>query len=152
MSYKNCQKEFFGSSSIYIYQFSEYLSSQQTGLDSNHELEKAAKKRNPKAFGVNSSDSMRKMFARNQDVKNLKQYIPIVNKDPDEPPPIVVAIVGPPKVGKSTLMRSLIKVNYKIMAFWTKLTTNSTLRNRQIVFASVFYRNLIRAHPTDTPE
>ena len=26
-----------------------------------------------------------------------------------EPPPIVVGIVGPPKVGKSTLMRGLIK-------------------------------------------
>jgi pantothenate kinase len=26
-----------------------------------------------------------------------------------EPPPIVVAIVGPPKVGKSTLLRCLVK-------------------------------------------
>ena len=70
----------------------------------------AAKKRNAKAFGVNSAVAMRKKFNHSQDVKNLKEYIPVVKNQTDEPPPLIVALVGPPKVGKSTLIRSLIKV------------------------------------------
>ena len=34
-----------------------------------------------------------------------------MDRTPVEPPPIVVAIVGPPKVGKTTLLQALIK-NY----------------------------------------
>jgi ribosome biogenesis protein BMS1 len=37
--------------------------------------------------------------------------MPDVDRSSLEPPPIVVAIVGPPKVGKSTLMQGLIR-NY----------------------------------------
>ena len=70
----------------------------------------AAKKRNAKAFGVNSAVAMRKKFNHSQDIKNLKEYIPVVKNQTDEPPPLIVALVGPPKVGKSTLIRSLIKV------------------------------------------
>lgn len=33
----------------------------------------------------------------------------MVDRTPLEPPPIVVAIVGPPKVGKTTLVRCLVK-------------------------------------------
>lgn len=38
-----------------------------------------------------------------------KQHIPVVDKTPEEPPPIVVAVVGPAKVGKTTLINNLIK-------------------------------------------
>ena len=70
----------------------------------------AAKKRNPKAFAVHSAVSMRKMFNRSQDKKTSLPAPMVLLPESEEPPPIVVAIVGPPKVGKSTLMRSLIKV------------------------------------------
>lgn len=33
----------------------------------------------------------------------------MVDRTPLEPPPIIVAVVGPPKVGKSLLIRCLIK-------------------------------------------
>lgn len=33
----------------------------------------------------------------------------MVDKTPDEPPPVLIAVVGPPKVGKSTLINNLIK-------------------------------------------
>ena len=72
----------------------------------------AAKKRNPKAFAVNSAVSMRKMFNRSQDKKTSLPAPMVLLPESEEPPPIVVAIVGPPKVGKSTLMRSLIKVQF----------------------------------------
>ena len=50
-----------------------------------------------------------KRFHRAQDLETKKQHIPLVDRTPVEPPPIVVAIVGPPKVGKSTLLQALIK-------------------------------------------
>lgn len=46
---------------------------------------------------------------RAQDVKSKKHHIPVINRTPVALPPIVVAIVGPPKVGKSTLMQGIIK-------------------------------------------
>jgi ribosome biogenesis protein BMS1 len=37
-------------------------------------------------------------------------HVPLVNRTPDvDPPPVIVAIVGPPGVGKTTLMKSLIR-------------------------------------------
>eukprot|EP00057_Strongylocentrotus_purpuratus_P007511 XP_011661985.1 PREDICTED: ribosome biogenesis protein BMS1 homolog [Strongylocentrotus purpuratus] len=43
------------------------------------------------------------------DIKEKKHHIPVVDRTPLEPPPVVVAIVGPPKVGKTTLIRCLVK-------------------------------------------
>lgn len=48
-------------------------------------------------------------FRRKQDLQTKKHHIPLVDATPDEPPPIVIAVVGPPKVGKSTLINNLIK-------------------------------------------
>ncbi|XP_078577758.1 ribosome biogenesis protein BMS1 homolog isoform X2 [Branchiostoma floridae x Branchiostoma japonicum] len=69
----------------------------------------SAKQRNPKAFTAQSAVRMARQYRRAQDVKTKKQHIPYVDRTPLEPPPIVVGIVGPPKVGKSTLMQCLIK-------------------------------------------
>ncbi|VDK19508.1 unnamed protein product, partial [Anisakis simplex] len=43
------------------------------------------------------------------DKDEKKKHIPIVDRSPVEPPPVIVAIVGPSKVGKSTLLRCLLK-------------------------------------------
>ncbi|XP_075890928.1 ribosome biogenesis protein BMS1 homolog isoform X2 [Nelusetta ayraudi] len=67
------------------------------------------RKRNPKAFAVQSAVRMAKTFHRSQDIKTKKHHIPLVDRTPLEPPPIVIVVVGPPKVGKSTLIRCLIK-------------------------------------------
>ncbi|CAH2321746.1 ribosome biogenesis BMS1 homolog [Pelobates cultripes] len=71
--------------------------------------EEDARKRNPKAFTVQSAVRMAKNFHRTQDLKTRKHHIPVVDRTPLEPPPVVVVVVGPPKVGKSTLIRCLIK-------------------------------------------
>lgn len=71
--------------------------------------EEDARKRNPKAFAVQSAVRMAKTFHRSQDIKAKKHHIPLVDRTPLEPPPIVIVVVGPPKVGKSTLIRCLIK-------------------------------------------
>lgn len=50
------------------------------------------------------------MFSiRAQDLDTKKQHIPLVDRTPLEPPPIVIVVVGPPKVGKTTLINNLIK-------------------------------------------
>ncbi|XP_061562454.1 ribosome biogenesis protein BMS1 homolog isoform X1 [Phycodurus eques] len=71
--------------------------------------EKDERKRNPKAFAVQSAVRMAKTFHRAQDLKTKKHHVPLVDRTPLEPPPVVVVVVGPPKVGKSTLIRCLIK-------------------------------------------
>ncbi|XP_053439622.1 ribosome biogenesis protein BMS1 homolog [Nycticebus coucang] len=71
--------------------------------------EEDARKRNPKAFSVQSAVRMARSFHRTQDLKTKKHHIPVVDRTPLEPPPIVVVVMGPPKVGKSTLIQCLIR-------------------------------------------
>ncbi|EFN85252.1 Ribosome biogenesis protein BMS1-like protein [Harpegnathos saltator] len=80
-----------------------------------HVQELTDKQRNPKAFTFNSAVKAEKRFRRKQDIETKKQHIsyyqPLVDRTPLEPPPILVAVVGPPKVGKSLVIQCLIK-NY----------------------------------------
>lgn len=71
--------------------------------------EEDARRRNPKAFAVQSAVRMARSFHRTQDLKTKKHHIPVVDRTPLEPPPIVVVVMGPPKVGKSTLIQCLIR-------------------------------------------
>lgn len=67
------------------------------------------KQKNPKAFTFNSAIRAERRFRRKQDIDTKKQHIPLVDRTPLEPPPVLVAVVGPPKVGKSLLIQCLIK-------------------------------------------
>lgn len=68
------------------------------------------KQRNPKAFAFNSAVRAERKFRRKQDIDTKKQHIPLVDRTPIEPPPILIAVVGPPKVGKTTLINNLIRL------------------------------------------
>lgn len=70
-----------------------------------------ARDRNPKAFALQSYVAAERQFRRTQDIKAKRLQLPEVDRAPLEPPPIFVALVGPPQVGKSTLMQNLIR-NY----------------------------------------
>lgn len=69
----------------------------------------SARQRNPKAFAIQSAVRAERKFRRTEDITAKRQHIPLVDKTPDEPPPVLIAVVGPPKVGKSTLINNLIK-------------------------------------------
>lgn len=74
-----------------------------------HVQELTDKQKNPKAFTFNSAVKAERRFRRKQDIETKKQHIPLVDRTPLEPPPILVAVVGPPKVGKSLVIQCLIK-------------------------------------------
>jgi len=76
------------------------------------------KGKNPKAFTVQNAKRTQKRIQRKGDQDERKKHTPLVDRTPLVPPPIVVAIVGPPKVGKTILLQSLVK-NY------TKQTINN---------------------------
>ncbi|KAH8379676.1 hypothetical protein KR009_006484 [Drosophila setifemur] len=73
------------------------------------EPELTARQRNPKAFAINSAQRAERNFRRKEDITAKKQHIPVVDQTPDEPPPVLIAVVGPPKVGKTTVIKDLIK-------------------------------------------
>ena len=42
-------------------------------------------------------------------VREKRLHVPLVDRLPEDSPPLIVAVVGPPGVGKTTLIKSLIK-------------------------------------------
>ncbi|KIX06382.1 uncharacterized protein Z518_04358 [Rhinocladiella mackenziei CBS 650.93] len=65
--------------------------------------------KNVKAFAVANPGRLAKQAVRSSDIKEKRLHVPQVDRIPEEAPPIIVAVVGPPGVGKSTLIKSLIK-------------------------------------------
>lgn len=68
---------------------------------------------NPRAFSVSNIVRTQRSVQRNLDRAQKKEYIPLNDRRAarvEEGPPPLVAVVGPPGVGKSTLIRSLVKM------------------------------------------
>jgi len=60
------------------------------------------------AFALRSVASATRRTRRRLDQEEKKQHAPLIDRTPEEPPPVLVAVVGPPGVGKSTVIRSLV--------------------------------------------
>ncbi|KZT51500.1 DUF663-domain-containing protein [Calocera cornea HHB12733] len=65
---------------------------------------------NEKAFAPRSGRRAERQGRRKVEIDQTRLHVPLVNRTPDrEPPPVIVAVVGPPGVGKSTLIKSLVR-------------------------------------------
>lgn len=63
-----------------------------------------------KAFAPRSGRRAERQGRRAAEKDQTRLHVPLVDRTPDDiPPPVVVAIVGPPGVGKSTLVKSLVR-------------------------------------------
>lgn len=66
-----------------------------------------------KGFAFNSGARAERAGRRNLDLDQHKLHVPLVDRSgssmPTESPPVVVAVVGPKGVGKTSLIRSLVK-------------------------------------------
>jgi ribosome biogenesis protein BMS1 len=65
---------------------------------------------NFKAFAPKSGRRADRQGRRNVERNQTRLHVPLVNRTPDDqPPPVMIAIVGPPGVGKTTLLKSLVR-------------------------------------------
>lgn len=65
---------------------------------------------NAKAFAVAAPGKLQRMAKRSHDLNEKRLHVPMVDRTPDDDPaPIMVAVVGPPGTGKTTLIRSLVR-------------------------------------------
>ncbi|KAJ3871944.1 GTP binding protein [Lentinula edodes] len=84
---------------------------------------------NEKAFAPTSGHNANRLGRRTAEKDQTRLHVPLVNRTPDDlPPPIIVAIVGPPGVGKSTLLGSLVRR-------YTKRSVNGGLKGPVTVVA-----------------
>jgi ribosome biogenesis protein BMS1 len=68
---------------------------------------------NSRAFSVANIARTQRTIQRNHDRSQQKEVVPQNDrrsKDPNESPPALVVVMGPSGVGKSTLIRSLVKI------------------------------------------
>ncbi|KAJ2081274.1 Glycoside hydrolase 2 (Mannanase, beta-galactosidase) [Coemansia sp. RSA 988] len=81
----------------------------KSGAGAKKPQKKNAEKNNPKAFTMQSSQRADRMSRRKAELDEKKYHVPMADRTPTVPPPLVVAVVGPPRSGKSTLVKSLIR-------------------------------------------
>lgn len=62
------------------------------------------------AFAPRSGRRAEREGRRKVEKDQTRLHVPLVDRTPDDqPPPVLIAIVGPPGVGKTTLVKSLVK-------------------------------------------
>ncbi|XP_071710161.1 uncharacterized protein [Rutidosis leptorrhynchoides] len=67
------------------------------------------KKQNPKAFAFNSTVKAKRLQSRATEKEQRRLHIPTIDRNIGEPAPYVIVVHGPPQVGKSLLIKSLVK-------------------------------------------
>ncbi|CAL4914250.1 unnamed protein product [Urochloa decumbens] len=65
--------------------------------------------KNPKAFAFQSATKAKRLQARSAEIEQRRLHVPVMDRSIGEPPPFVVVVQGPPQVGKSLLIKCLVK-------------------------------------------
>ncbi|XP_027353799.1 ribosome biogenesis protein BMS1 homolog isoform X2 [Abrus precatorius] len=74
-----------------------------------HDAGENQKNQNPKAFAFSSSNKAKRLQSRAVEKEQRRLHAPIIDRSYGEPAPYVVVVHGPPQVGKSLLIKCLIK-------------------------------------------
>ena len=64
---------------------------------------------NPKAFTPHSAVNAARQFVATSTSRSKTSTYPLFHRTPEEPPPALIAVVGPPGVGKTTLIKFLVQ-------------------------------------------
>ncbi|XAR58130.1 hypothetical protein NMG60_11026525 [Bertholletia excelsa] len=75
----------------------------------NGEVSEDQKQHNPKAFAFNSTVKAKRLQSRAAEKEQRRLHVPIIDRSIGEPAPYVVVVQGPPQVGKSLLIKCLVK-------------------------------------------
>nr|XP_043620460.1 ribosome biogenesis protein BMS1 homolog [Erigeron canadensis] len=67
------------------------------------------KNQNPKAFAFNSKVKAKRLQSRATEKEQRRLHIPTIDRNIGEPAPYVIVVHGPPQVGKSLLIKCLVK-------------------------------------------
>lgn len=83
-------------------------------MDTNKPHREAPRKKahsgfNAKAFAVANPGKLDRMARRSMDSGEKRFHAPMVDRTPEDAPPVLVAVVGPRGVGKSTVIKSLVR-------------------------------------------
>jgi ribosome biogenesis protein BMS1 len=90
---------------------------------------------NPKAFAFSNPGKGKRQAARSHELKEKRLHVPLVDRLPEEAPPIIVTVVGPPGVGKTTLIKSLIRrYSKQTLSSPTGPLTVVTSKRRRLTF------------------
>jgi len=90
---------------------------------------------NARAFSVANIVRTQRTMQRNLDRGQKKEYVPLQDRraiDPNESPPSLVVVMGPKGVGKSTLIRSLVKLytNHNLTTITGPITVVTSKQKR----------------------
>lgn len=64
---------------------------------------------NHKAFAFTSTVKTKRLQSRSTEKEQRRLHLPTIDRNIGEPPPFVVVVQGPPQVGKSLVIKSLVK-------------------------------------------
>ncbi|KAK6233782.1 hypothetical protein QUC31_006188 [Theobroma cacao] len=67
------------------------------------------RQQNPKAFAFRSNAKAKRLQSRAVEKEQRRLHLPVIDRSYSEPPPFVVVVQGPPQVGKSLVIKSLVK-------------------------------------------
>ncbi|VAH90664.1 unnamed protein product [Triticum turgidum subsp. durum] len=71
--------------------------------------DEGGERKNPKAFAFRSATKAKRLQSRSAEIEQRRLHVPIMDRSIGEPPPFVVVVQGPPQVGKSLLIKCLVK-------------------------------------------
>lgn len=72
-------------------------------------FEDGQKRQNPRAFAFSSSNKAKRLQSRAVEKEQRRLHVPVIDRSYGDPAPYVVVVQGPPQVGKSLLIKSLVK-------------------------------------------